>query len=316
MCKVSIIIPIYNVEEYITECMRSVISQTFCDYEIILVDDCSKDKSLERAVSVLDSSKSNYKVLHHKKNLGLSAARNTGFFEAVGEFVFFLDSDDSISSDCLELLVKKADSLGCQMVVGGIDVIGNGDSIPNLKTNVVCYSSNKAVFNSFLTGDFYMMAWNKLIRRDFLLNNHILFTEGLVHEDYPWSFEVACKLDSIAFVNIPTYNYLVRENSLQTDKDFNRHFLAFKQILREIASIAIHTNHSESDIFLWWFERQKALFFGQTVTSGSLKMQKEMYNVIRDTLPINKFSKSFCHYLFPSLIGFYLYKHFFGYNLC
>lgn len=105
---VSIIIPIYNVESYISECINSVISQTYKNLEIILVDDCSKDNSLQLGVNTIKNchNKIKYKVISHQKNSGLSSARNSGLDNADGEYVMFLDSDDFISKNTIEKLIK------------------------------------------------------------------------------------------------------------------------------------------------------------------------------------------------------------------
>lgn len=316
MVKVSVIVPIYNVSEYITGCMRSLASQTFCDFEVILVDDCGTDDSVDKAVEVLSSCNVNHKLLHHKHNRGLSAARNTGMSVAEGEYIYFLDSDDTISSDCLELLVGKAEELHVQMVAGGIHVDGNDDNIPLLNTKAEAYYTNADVFKSYLAGEYYMMAWNKLVRKDFLLDNHVEFVEGLVHEDNPWSFETACKLSSIAFVENPTYNYLVRENSLQTDKNFGRHYAAYKSIMKEIAAVAVATGHNKTTEFFGWYERQKALFFGQTIIHGTVAMQYDIYKLIHSLLPVRTLCKADCHYMFPTCLGYIIYRKFYGYHLC
>ena len=95
--KVSIIIPIYNVESYIANCLHSVFNQTYKDLEIILVDDCGTDKSMNIAMESINKYKSSFyiKVIHHKENKGLSAARNSGIKEATGDYIYFLDSDDT-----------------------------------------------------------------------------------------------------------------------------------------------------------------------------------------------------------------------------
>lgn len=314
--KVSIIVPIYNVSGYIEKCMQSLVSQTYRDFEVVLVDDCGKDDSVDKAVAILKKSSLAYKLLHHEFNRGLSAARNTGLSEAQGEYIYFLDSDDYISNDCLKLLVETADRNKVQMVVGGVQAIGNPGAISFLGKHKELYKCNKDVFNAYISADFYVMAWNKLIRRDFLLDNHIDFVEGLIHEDNPWSFELACTIDSMAIVSDVTYYYLIRENSLQTDKNFNRHFGSYKNILRELAHIALQTGAFEFPSFLPWYEKQKALFFGQTVQNASKRKQKDIYSLIRNILPVKRLSKDCCHYLFPSFIGFYLYKRFYSYHLC
>ena len=109
LSKVSIIIPVYNVELYIAECLQSVMNQTYQgQLECIVVDDCGTDRSMEivaRMIAGYDGP-IEFRVLHHEKNMGLSCARNTGIDAVTGDYVFFLDSDDWISYDCIDYLVS------------------------------------------------------------------------------------------------------------------------------------------------------------------------------------------------------------------
>ena len=106
--KVSIIIPVYNVASYIEECIQSVLDQTYPDLEVVLVDDCGTDHSMELAENLIRKSNrsSIFRIEKHDRNRGLSAARNTGIKTATGEYLYFVDSDDKISQDCIEKLVQ------------------------------------------------------------------------------------------------------------------------------------------------------------------------------------------------------------------
>jgi len=104
---VSIIIPVYNVSEYIERCLNSVMMQNYKHIEIVIVNDCTPDNSIEKVKSFLDANtKYPVRLIHHDENLGLSAARNTGVKSASGEYVYFLDSDDEITPDCIYKLVN------------------------------------------------------------------------------------------------------------------------------------------------------------------------------------------------------------------
>ena len=106
---VSVIIPIYNVEQYIEECIASVAAQTYKDFDIIAINDCSTDSSLEILRECIDKyniPKDRISIIDHERNRGISAARNTGILHSTAEYVYFLDSDDTITPDCLEKLVK------------------------------------------------------------------------------------------------------------------------------------------------------------------------------------------------------------------
>lgn len=314
--EVSIIIPCYNVVDYICDCIYSILNQTYKYYEIILIDDCGDDDSIEKAEKILNESTSVFKILHHEANKGLSAGRNTGVNVARGKYIFFMDSDDTIEPDCIRLLMEKAESTGVDMVVGNINIIGDSNNIPLLDQTLhnCVIKGNDAILNSYLANKWYVMAWNKLIRRKFIEQNNISFVEGLIHEDNPWSFEVACCAKKIAFIGDKTYNYLVRENSLQTGKDFTKHYSAYMTIMKIIAD-TITDKHVEKQA-RFWFERQKALFFSMTQENGSTQECKEMYGLIHKLSPNYSFSKENLHYFLPTCIAYYLYKKFYGYHLC
>lgn len=304
---VSIIIPVYNVEQYIAACLESVASQTYTDYEVILVDDCGSDGSMRIVHDNVDVNKC--RIVRHERNRGLSAARNTGTAAAKGKYVFYLDSDDTITPDCLKMLVAEAERTEAELVVGDIRVTGDDRWIPRLKDDV---NSTDDCFRSYLQGQYYMMAWNKLVRRDFLERNKISFVEGLIHEDCAWSFTVACVAKKIAFVHEETYNYLVRSNSIQTGKDFTKHFDAYCTLLQYYADEAMKYGKADDSAFRWWYERQKALHFGQTKDGGTKEQLQYIYGIIRQNLPLKGWNKMQVHYCLPSFLGLLAYKKWCG----
>lgn len=299
---ISIIIPIYNVETYIEDCLKSVVAQSCSEkgvqLECIIVDDCGTDQSIaicERFVSDYNGSIL-FHILHHDHNRGLSAARNTGMEIAQGEYVYFLDSDDKITPDCLEKLYAKAKETDADVTFGSYETFGG---------------ENK----QYIAEDYpFVTAWNKLCKRTFLQDNNIQFIEGLIHEDCPWSFEIECKGAKFAHIQDITYLYLVREGSLQTGKDFNKHFEAYMQILKTYATIIAETGQSE--IYVHWLERQKSLYFGMTESSGTLADCKKMYHLIRSIGPKLHENKADWHYFMPEFLGYFWCKKFYKYHLC
>lgn len=310
--KISVIVPVYNVSEYIAECIQSLFMQTYRDFEIIVVDDCGTDNSITIAEDLLSKNTLPYRILHHDHNRGLSAGRNTGMAAAKGEYVYFLDSDDYITPECLEKLYVKAIDTNADITIGDYSVIGGSN------TGLTHINSKRT---SYFDGAYYVMAWNKLCKLSFLKDNNITFVEGLVHEDEPWTFEVACKTSNIALIEDKTYIYRIRENSLQTGKDFTKHFNAYLTILQNFAEIIRSIELSSSSSLslpglLAWLERKKALYFGQTLEKGTLSQQEQIYSVIRENLPQPSFTKIGIHYYLPKDIGIILYRKFHKYHLC
>lgn len=223
--KVSIIVPVYNVENYVEECFQSIARQTYAGpMECIFVDDCGTDRSVALVEEMIAAYRGPiaFKMVHHERNKGLSAARNTGLREASGDYVYFIDSDDSITPECIALLSALAKKYpGVDMVQG------------NLETDLSCLRINKDLRTEYnenqlwikekiLSRQLPMTAWNRLVRRDFLLMNCLFFEEGLIHEDELWTFLLAKKLQSVALCMEYTYLNRTNPNGITSSAKQNR----------------------------------------------------------------------------------------------
>ena len=221
---VSIIIPVYQVAPYIEKCLTSVMRQTYTgSMECILIDDCGTDESIDIAERMIAEYKGpiRFGVLHHEKNRGLSTARNTGLRHAVGDYIFFLDSDDEITDNCIELLAKRVDEDPTVELV-----LGRANNYPVKKKRKLCAGTQVKVTKNdevrrcfFQTGQFPLTAWNKLIKRSFLLEHQIRFREGVIFEDTPWTFCMLKYLSNIIFIGDTTYNYKRRADSIVSEDD-------------------------------------------------------------------------------------------------
>lgn len=221
---ISIIIPVYNVEPYIERCVRSVMQQTYQGpMECILVDDCGTDRSIELAKRIIEEYHGSveFRVQQHEHNRGLSAARNTGTAAAQGDYIYYLDSDDAMTADCLELMSAEVEKhSGVEMVIGAIDdVYSDSKRKPMAKYGNPCYVDNNdwVRFQFFKTDSAFMgVVFNKLIKADFIRVNSLYFKEGVIHEDDHWSFYTYKKLRSLSIIDQCTYLRYVREGSIMT----------------------------------------------------------------------------------------------------
>lgn len=232
--KVSVIIPIYNVEGYVASCLESVLNQTYPDLEIILVNDATKDRSMEMVHKVLSSCAGSSKdviIVEHQQNAGLSAARNTGIKNSTGEYLYFLDSDDTITPSCIASMVKALSVDRADMVVADYELQGTTLPFPRLELGACVLKEKKEVRKAILKRKIYPMAWNKLVRRDFILKHGLYFKDGLLHEDCLWNFRCACCLSSVAVVKDKTYVYRVREGSIMTGIPLEKDFSAYLTVL-------------------------------------------------------------------------------------
>lgn len=219
--QVSIIIPVYNVETYIEKCLQSVADQTFNgEMECLIIDDCGQDNS----VSIAEQFTNNYKgkihfqILYHDHNRGLSAARNTGIDNAKGDWIYFLDSDDWIIPECIELMfecVKKHPNTDA--VYAGTNVINGKHEWADYENRYLPeYTEDQWWINTTLLkrNVLGMTAWNKLFKRELIENNHLRFIEGLKNEDEVWNMQLSGIITRMSIVKKNTYNYLKRTNSI------------------------------------------------------------------------------------------------------
>lgn len=213
--KVSVIIPVYNVSKYIERCLLSVLNQTWQDLEVILVDDCTPDDSMQIARRVAHNHLRGAAVryLQHERNKGQSAARNTGIKNAEGDFLFFLDSDDYLPLDSLSKLFACMESKNYDFVLGNYEVTGQNRSFPglNMETGALC--SNTDILSSYAHDLWPRTVWNMLVKRSFVLVQNLFFEEGIVHEDDLWTFQLACCAESAYILNEVTYYYYIHFHS-------------------------------------------------------------------------------------------------------
>lgn len=213
--KVSVIIPVYNVAKYIERCLLSVLNQTWQDLEIILVNDCTPDNSMEIAEKVIASHSRGgvVRCLAHEQNRGQSAARNTAIRVATGYYLYFLDSDDYLPLDSISTLMAFAEAKDYDFVLGNYEITGKSRSIHLMKMKEGEVFSNEAISAAYASDLWPRTVWNMLIRRDFVLAEQLFFEEGIIHEDDFWTFLLACKANSAYFVTKVTYYYYTHFHS-------------------------------------------------------------------------------------------------------
>ena len=217
--KVSIIIPIYNVSKYLVRCLDSVVTQSFQEIECLLIDDCGKDDSVAIAEQYIQNYQGpiSFKLIHHEHNRGLSAARNTGIDVAKGDYLFFLDSDDAIVPETIEILLKLFEKYpDIDFAQGNILSEDGNISSYGLKTHIPEYSNNREELQRIMLSEITTVAWNRLIRRDFVLKHKLYFPEGYFTEDMYWGYFITKFLKGAAFTQKGLYIYYINEGSMMT----------------------------------------------------------------------------------------------------
>lgn len=217
---VSVIVPIFNVERFLERCFESIFNQTHKNFEIIAINDGSTDGS----AAILDewAQKDPRIKAVHQNNVGVAATRNSGLKLACGEYVLFVDSDDTIAPYGIERLVSKA-------VYNNLD-IAYGAGFRISITGKISIPTNKPLhlIDKVLTGPQYMEdtircksynngVWNKMYKRSFLIENELWFKEGIVYEDILWSPQVFLKAQRVQFIDVDFANIFVRHGSITQD---------------------------------------------------------------------------------------------------
>lgn len=256
MVKVSIIVPVYNVEKYLAECIDSLLAQDFDALEIICVEDCSTDDSLKILREYARRNKQ-ISIICHSNNMGLSVARNTGLEVARGKYVLFVDSDDVLEKNAVKLLYETAENYLTDVVYfDNIKIYqdqfqNNKKNLflkPNGSDNSVC--SGRSFFYSMIEKKHVIVeAWRQFFRRDFLIDYNITFLMGIIHEDILFSFYVAMEAERTYYLEKELYYYRQREGSISAVKNQKRAQSIFVVL---------------SNIFVYWkthsFTQTEALF--------------------------------------------------------
>lgn len=242
--KFSVIIASYNIEDYIKRSIESVLSQTFKNYEIIVVDDGSTDNTENEILKYADK----LTYIQHESCRYLGGVRNTGIEKAKGKYIIFLDGDDYLNNDHalenLDNLIKDQD----------VDVVYMGFEMTGKKTGLIIPSEENCSKVFRIAGDRYTNAWSKCWNREFLLKNNLRFPENRYYEDVVFIYNAIMKSNSYLIAGFPVHTYFSgRPNSITTN-------IRFKNL---------HDNLDNIEDLLEIYEKEK----NEAVT---LKIQKEV----------------------------------------
>lgn len=213
--KISIIIPVYNVELYLRECMESILNQTLDDIEVIIINDGSTDSSK----AIVEEYRCKFKKIKiiNKENEGVSVARNVGVDNSTGEYLIFLDSDDYLEPNMCEVMYKLVNDNNAY--VGECAIRKFNDSLEkdslilhNINNDIEIISSEYAL-DMYLKYEIRGYVWNKIFKRDFFIKNKMYFPVGVLYEDMIVSLKACILTNKFVLINIPLYNYRERNGS-------------------------------------------------------------------------------------------------------
>lgn len=234
MTKISVIVPVYNVEDLLSKCLDSLVNQTFDDYEVIVVNDGSPDNSQK----IIDEYYKKYPNIIKplkKENGGLSSARNYGLKYANGEYILYVDSDDFVSNDILEKMYTNAINSGSDIVVCRSYIYFN-NNLEKIDKEIL----NNNVFKRYILNR--PSATCKLVKKDILLHSELAFFEGHHYEDIAEVPAFCLYAKNISFIDDYLYYYLVREGSIMHNKKYSDKLNDIFDSIDHLTNIFINKN--------------------------------------------------------------------------
>lgn len=279
---VSIIIPVYNVAKYVHDTIASVARQTYKNIEIIIIDDCGTDNSMEVVYESLSLYNLCSKIIKHPYNKGLSAARNSGLELSNGDYVYFLDSDDTIAPDCIKKHVQAITEKEADFTIAPLKMEGYKQSYFNNRVE------ESYPYVSYLKGNFSPSACNRLYSSSFLKNNKLSFVEGIIYEDVLWMYYLCLNSNKVAFVYGETYIYRVRENSLTTSSITEKNIRSMNFIIMTLWNEYLEGRvpQSQKRIFCNYFDRKRFIYALSLLKCNVSDSQKKvMYKKLQELNP-------------------------------
>lgn len=274
MCKkqplISIIIPVYNVEKYVGRCIESVINQTYKNLEIVIINDCSTDKSLTICEQYQKEDK-RIKLVSNSVNMGLSDTRNVGFEYSTGDFYMFIDSDDFISKIMIENMVKEAINNEADLITCNFQYY-YGKEMDDCKLDyLISVFSNEEAFARMLSNKTnYRAVWAKLVDKK-LLRDLRFPKYNRFGEDMPFTPQLIIKARKIIHINEPYYYYNQEGNSIVRSK-FNRNRLYMIDQTQKWMNICI-------DNFPRLYKKAEALYLSTIINMCTLILEKEYMDI-------------------------------------
>ena len=247
MIRLSIIIPFYNVEQYLAQCLDSVYHQDIPEeeYEVICVDDCSPDSSIA-IVEEYTKNHTNIVIVRNQYNRKLGGARNAGMEVAKGNYVWFIDSDDFIEENCLKTLLTIAEKEDLEMLHFNYAEYPNAENPTRRPQDTELMSGTDMWFDSnFIWFHDLVTAWRKLYKRQFLIDNNIQFAEHIMFEDNDYAIVAFANAQRVKHIALCAYHYRNNPNSITRVKYTSEHigyWLDLAHRLRVIEETFINEN--------------------------------------------------------------------------
>lgn len=255
--KVSVIVPMYNVQEYVGECIQSLRTQTFGDFEVLCIDDCSIDHSVAVAKQAAQGD-IRFRFLSMSENSGLSAVRNRGIDEACGDYLMFVDSDDMLRGDAIGTAWKRAAADDLDDLFFTASSIYESDAVAQIHREDMM---GRSPCNGVMTGpelfvwfqdrgEFWPSAPLHMVRREFLVAHDLRFFEGILHEDELYSVQTLSFAGRASYLNEPLYRRRLRADSIMTTHKGMRNVDGVFRVTQEMQRFITSNASRYSDRFI------------------------------------------------------------------
>lgn len=240
----SLIVPVYNVENYLESCLGSIFDQDISNFEVIVVNDGSTDRSIEIANKFLETH-SNLQIIH-KENGGLSSARNFGMPYAKGKYIWFVDSDDWIEENVFKEIIERLENYELDaLLINTKNAFSNGSKIPRRKALNIDQQIIKGpqLFKTLVKNKAYLpMVWLFIYRREFLEAHRFTFIHGIIHEDEPFTLKFLSIESRIQVIDNCFYYYRLREGSIMERKITDKNIRDILFIIQHICENNLEFN--------------------------------------------------------------------------
>lgn len=294
---ITISFPVYNVSKTIKKSLQSVLAQTYPNIELIIIDDCGTDNSISIMQTVLKETKNNIiiRIIKHPRNLGLGAARNTSLKNASGKYIYFMDSDDILDSNCIQLLYSTIQKYQTDFVASSYATFENDISHYTSHTypKQIILNSNIDILNYYFTQKkkIFVFMWNKLYSTSFLRKNKIQCIHPIVEDDL-FLFQVLLHANSCCLLPCITYFYYINPNSITNQLMKRNISLRTSKIFQDIAKYKYEQTEQLTNkkiipsIQLSIFT--ESLFRSKSIVQSSQISDKEKEEIIQTLFKIPK----------------------------
>lgn len=233
---ISIVVPVYNVEKYIVKCLDSIMNQDYQNFEIVLVNDGSTDNSVKIINDYFENKDVIWKLIN-KENGGLASARNVGIARSKGEYIAFVDSDDTISPDFLSSLLNEIKDNELDFAFCNFEFTKNQE-IPNDDNDTKTIYTKEELLVTFLKRSINFVVPSMMFKREFLLGNYLMFNESLrFSEDQPFIWNVILHCNKAVYLYKKMYGYYIRENSIMTSTSYTKLVNSYKEYSKYIKDL-------------------------------------------------------------------------------